>query len=64
MSEDPELFDRALLRRRRHAAGDMEEHEALLVHVAAEIADRVSVILRDFPLALDLGAYHARSAAR
>lgn len=59
MSEDPELFDRALLRRRRaRFAGDMEEHEALLVHVAAEIADRVSVILRDFPLALDLGAYH------
>ena len=59
MSEDGELFDRALLRRRRaRFAGEMAEHEALLAHVAAEIADRVSAILREFPLALDLGAYH------
>ena len=59
MTEDGELFDRALLRRRRaRFAGEMAEHEALLAHVAAEIADRVSAILREFPLALDLGAYH------
>ena len=59
MSEDRELFDRALLRRRRaRFAGEMVEHEVLLAHVAAEIADRVSAILREFPLALDLGAYH------
>ncbi len=59
MSEDGELFDRTLLRRRRaRFAGEMAEHEALLAHVAAEIADRVSAILREFPLALDLGAYH------
>jgi SAM-dependent methyltransferase len=59
MSEDRELFDRALLRRRRaRFAGEMGKHEALLAHVAAEIADRISAILRDFPLALDLGAYH------
>ena len=59
MSEDRELFDRALLRKRRaRFAGEMAEHEVLLAHVAAEIADRVSAILREFPLALDLGAYH------
>ena len=59
MTEDGELFDRALLRRRRaRFAGEMAEHEVLLAHVAAEIADRVSAILREFPLALDLGAYH------
>jgi SAM-dependent methyltransferase len=59
MTEDHELFDRALLRRRRgRFAGEMEDHEVLLAQVAAEIADRVGAILRDFPLALDLGAYH------
>jgi NADH dehydrogenase [ubiquinone] 1 alpha subcomplex assembly factor 5 len=57
--EDRELFDRALLRTRRaRFAGEMAEHEVLLKHVAGEIADRVSAILREFPLALDLGAYH------
>jgi len=59
MNEDRELFDRSLLRHRRaRFAGEMGEHEALLSHVAAEIADRVGAILRDFPLALDLSAYH------
>ena len=57
MSE--ELFDRGLLRRRRtRFAGEMGEHEFLLAHVATEIADRIGAILRDFPLAVDLGAYH------
>ena len=59
MSEDQELFDRSLLRRRRaRFAGETAEHEFLLSHVAAEIAERIGAILRDFPLALDLGAYH------
>ena len=59
MTKNGALFDRALLRSRRaRFAGEMAEHEALLAHVAAEIADRVSAILREFPLALDLGAYH------
>src|SRR6478672_7683592 len=59
MSEDQELFDRSLLRRRRaRFAGETGEHEFLLSHVAAEIAERIGAILRDFPLALDLGAYH------
>jgi SAM-dependent methyltransferase len=59
MSEDQELFDRSLLRRRRaRFAGETAEHEFLLSHVASEIAERIGAILRDFPLALDLGAYH------
>jgi SAM-dependent methyltransferase len=59
MTEDRELFDRSLLRRRRaRFAGETAEHEFLLSHVAAEIAERIGAILRDFPLALDLGAYH------
>jgi NADH dehydrogenase [ubiquinone] 1 alpha subcomplex assembly factor 5 len=59
MTVDRELFDRVLLRTRRaRFAGEMAEHEALLDHVAGEIADRIGAILREFPLALDLGAYH------
>ena len=58
MTEDRELFDRALLRKRRaRFAAEMAGHEVLLKHVAREIAERVGAILREFPLALDLGAY-------
>jgi len=65
MSEDNELFDRGLLRRRRaRFAGETAEHEFLLSHVAAEIADRLGAILRDFPLALDLGAYRGQLGRR
>ena len=42
-------------------------HEFLLAHVAREIAERVALMLRPFPLALDLGAYHGllgRNVAR
>jgi SAM-dependent methyltransferase len=53
------LFDRALLRRRRgRFAGQLAGHDFLLVHVATEIADRLRAILRSFPLALDLGAHN------
>lgn len=58
MSEDRELFDRRLLRQRRERfAGEIAAHDFLLSHVALEIAERIGAILRDFPLALDLGAY-------
>jgi SAM-dependent methyltransferase len=58
MSADLELFDRRLLRKRRDRfAGEIAAHGFLLAHVAAEIAERLGAILRDFPLALDLGAY-------
>ena len=59
MSENHQLFDRGLLRRRRSRfAHELPQHEFLLSHVAAEIADRISAVLREFPRALDLGAYH------
>ena len=59
MSETHQLFDRKLLRARRaRFAPEIEAHEFLLTHVAREIAERVEVMLRSFPLALDLGAYH------
>ena len=59
MSENHQLFDRGLLRRRRSRfANELPQHEFLLSHVAAEIADRIGAVLREFPRALDLGAYH------
>jgi NADH dehydrogenase [ubiquinone] 1 alpha subcomplex assembly factor 5 len=59
MSDERLLFDRRLLRQRRaRFACEIEARELLLAHVAREIAERVEVMLRDFPLALDLGAYH------
>ncbi|ODR99331.1 hypothetical protein AUC68_04975 [Methyloceanibacter methanicus] len=58
MSEPPLLFDRRLLRQRRaRFADEIEEREVLLAHVAREIAERVEIMLRAFPRALDLGAY-------
>ncbi|HET9573039.1 MAG TPA: methyltransferase domain-containing protein, partial [Methyloceanibacter sp.] len=59
MSEQHLLFDRRLLRARRaRFAPEIAAHEFLLSHVAREIAERVGLVLRSFPLALDLGAYH------
>ncbi len=58
MSEAHRLFDRTLLRARRaRFASEIAAHEFLLAHVAGEIAERVEVMLRSFPRALDLGAY-------
>ena len=39
-------------------ARDREHMSSCSSHVAREIAERVDVMLRSFPLALDLGAYH------
>jgi len=59
MSDDRVLFDRKLLRHRRaRFAHEISAREPVLAHVAREIAERVSLMLRPFPLALDLGAYH------
>jgi len=44
--------------RRARFAPEIGAHEFLLSQVAGEIAERISVMLRSFPLALDLGAYH------
>ena len=58
MSDDRLLFDRKLLRARRaRFAPLISAHDFLLSHVATEISDRLAAILRDFPTALDLGAY-------
>lgn len=64
MTAQPHIFDRALLGRRRsraaaHAAarGDTRSHDFLLRHVAEDIADRLALIRRQFPIALNLGAH-------
>ena len=59
MNDDRILFDRKLLRARRaRFAHEIGARDFLLAHVAREISERVSLMLRPFPLALDLGAYH------
>src|SRR3970282_508931 len=59
MSDERLLFDRRLLRARRaRFAPEIKAREFLLAHVAREIAERVELMLRPFPLALHLGAYH------
>ncbi|MGD9501733.1 MAG: class I SAM-dependent methyltransferase [Methyloceanibacter sp.] len=59
MTDESLLFDRKLLRARRgRFAPEVTAHEFLLAHVAREIAERVALMLRPFPLGLDLGAYH------
>lgn len=58
MTDDRLLFDRKLLRERRaRFAPEIAARETVLAYVAREIAERISLMLRPFPLALDLGAY-------
>jgi SAM-dependent methyltransferase len=59
MTDERLLFDRSLLRKRRaRFAHEIAAREALIAYVASEIAERVEIMLRPFPRALDLGAYH------
>lgn len=56
----PEIFDRDLLRRRRNRAARRavaDTPDFLLSWVAEDIADRLSVVKRSFPNALNLGAH-------
>jgi NADH dehydrogenase [ubiquinone] 1 alpha subcomplex assembly factor 5 len=60
MTAQPHIFDRALLTRRRNRAAsraDARDHDFLLDHVAEDIADRLSLMRRQFPVALNLGAH-------
>ncbi len=53
------VFDRALVRRRRdRAAAGFAGYDFLLADTAAELAERLSWVKRDFPRALDLGCHH------
>jgi SAM-dependent methyltransferase len=55
VAESPLIFDRDLLRRRRRRALRQGPVTFLLDHVAAEFADRLSVVKRSFWIAADIG---------
>lgn len=55
MAESPIIFDRKLLRARRKRAERLSASDFLIERVAEDIVERLSVVLRRFDLALDLG---------
>jgi SAM-dependent methyltransferase len=59
------LFDRALLARRRaRVAASAASHEFLLARVADDLAERLSIVRRTFPLAANIGAHHGLVSQR
>jgi SAM-dependent methyltransferase len=53
------VFDRALLARRRsRAAASATSHDFLLRRVADDLAERLAIVRRSFPLAANIGAHH------
>lgn len=61
----PKIFDLELLdRRRTRAAPSAASHDFLLDRVADDLIDRLALIQRKFPLALDLGAHHGLLGGR
>jgi SAM-dependent methyltransferase len=52
----PRVFDRPLLRRRRHRAQKLGAATFLIDRVAADLAERLSAVLRRFAVAVDLGS--------
>lgn len=53
------VFDRALLAQRRsRAAGSATSHDFLLKRVADDLAERLAIVRRSFPLAANIGAHH------
>ncbi len=62
MPDEPDpirIFDRALLaRRRRRVAGLATHHDFLLRRVADDLAERLAIVRRSFPLAANIGAHH------
>lgn len=58
---DPEIFDRALRRRRRdRAASGFADHDFLHAHAAEELIGRLSLVTREFGRALILGCLDGR----
>ena len=55
MGSNPETFDRSLQRRRRRRAAALGPTTFLIDRVAEDLAERLALVLRDFPLAVDLG---------
>lgn len=62
---DPEIFDRALRRRRRdRAARIFADHDFLRDHVVDELLDRLGGVTRSFDRVLDLGCMDGTLAER
>jgi len=62
MSDEMQVFDRELLRRRRdRAAKGLVAHDFLFQEVATRLSDRLLDVTRRFPLALDLGCRTGRA---
>jgi len=55
MPSNPTIFDRILLRARQRRARALGAETFLIDRVAAELADRLAVVLRQFARAVDLG---------
>jgi SAM-dependent methyltransferase len=61
----PVLFDRALLARRRvRHAPSAAAYDFLLKRTADDIAERLSIVQRTFPLAANIGAHHGLLSQR
>lgn len=59
------VFDRARLRRQRNrAAGGAADHDFLLAYVGDDLVERLSIVTRSFPTALNLGAHHGLLSRR
>ncbi len=55
MPSNPTIFDRSLLRARQRRARALGPETFLIDRVAAELGERLSVVLRQFDLGVDLG---------
>jgi SAM-dependent methyltransferase len=55
MSQNPNLFDRTLLRARQRRAARLGAATFLIERAAEELAERLSTVLRQFEVAVDLG---------
>jgi len=65
MAEDALIFDRNLLRRRRHrAATAASRHDFLIARAAEDLIERLAMVRRQFPVAVNLGAHHGLLGAR
>jgi SAM-dependent methyltransferase len=59
VSDQLQIFDRALLRQRRQrAAARVAEHDFLIANVADDLIERLAIVRRRFPVAVNLGAHH------
>ena len=59
MGDDVRIFDRHLLRQRRQrTAAAANQHDFLITRVVSDLIERLTLVRRRFPIALDLGAQH------